>query len=525
MKKTWLPFLLACVSVALTVSAKAQRTTLKPSDFEPLTSLPWKWPGATLDSVLDAIFREPNVSIRYPVLAEYLRTMPVVDLSKAFDVCVTLECKQSPDSLIDLFLPIWAERDPQPCWKRTRDLFRLVGIEEGWLGYDSWKESERIAVHDRDAIAASPFWIRHRDVLTGFGSGVGESSLPKKERVRLMKEFVDVWFRAFGSWPGHGTYGSEYSSDFQRVVVTAFDSPADLFRSSQFPDGNVDRAAAFEVVLRRWLETEPAAAQEIVKKSGEKEWRPLYYQSEKRIAGPSTELLMIWARVDQEGIIRWADSLDVRKDELAGVAKGLLMSRVATEKRNRWLSDAKSAVPEENRVEKLLSHWAGWDPKPALDAAVATDDADTINSVAFRGTYGPFDNQPWNSSRFGIGVVKNFDVTSLPDEIRKAVVSEWGITIMEQWGDIDIGEAARYGVDFLLRADYAPRDRLTRFFSGHDEYPDEGGMIDRTFCALRVWAVVKPKEMKAWIATIKEADMRKALTWLLDHPWGTGPKK
>ena len=35
----------------------------------------------------------------------------------------------------------------------------------------------------------------------------------------------------------------------------------------------------------------------------------------------------------------------------------------------------------------------------------------------------------------------------------------------------------------------------------------------------------KLREMKAWIATIKEPDMRKALTWLLEHPWGTGPVK
>ena len=92
-------------------------------------------------------------------------------------------------------------------------------------------------------------------------------------------------------------------------------------------------------------------------------------------------------------------------------------------------------------------------------------------------------------------------------------------------GDIDIGEAARYGLNFLLRTDYAPRENLIKLFSGDDDFSSDSDMIDRTFCALRVWAVVKPKEMKAWIATIKEADMRKALTWLLEHPWGTGPKK
>lgn len=47
-------------------------------------------------------------------------------------------------------------------------------------------------------------------------------------------------------------------------------------------------------------------------------------------------------------------------------------------------------------------------------------------------------------------------------------------------------------------------------------------MIDRTFCALRTWAVVRPDEMKIWIATLKEKDLRTALTWLVENPWGTG---
>jgi hypothetical protein len=89
----------------------------------------------------------------------------------------------------------------------------------------------------------------------------------------------------------------------------------------------------------------------------------------------------------------------------------------------------------------------------------------------------------------------------------------------------DIGEAARYSLDFMLRYDYAPRENLIKLFSGDDKFSSDWDMIDRTFCALRVWAVVRPNEMKTWIATIKDAEMRKALTWLLNNPWGTGPKE
>jgi hypothetical protein len=30
--------------------------------------------------------------------------------------------------------------------------------------------------------------------------------------------------------------------------------------------------------------------------------------------------------------------------------------------------------------------------------------------------------------------------------------------------------------------------------------------------------------MKAWIATEPDPELRKSLTWLLEHPWGTHPE-
>ncbi len=509
--------------ISSVANALAERNKLKPSDFEPLTSLPWKKPDATLESVLDFIFREPNSGIRYPLLADYLRIVPVEELGKAFDLCIVLEGTQTPDALIDLFLRIWAKREPVTCWQRTKELFRLVGVEDGWLNYDDWTTRDRITVQDRDAIQASRFWIEHRDVLSSFAFGVDESALPREERVRLMKEFMDVWLDAFGTWPGHGTYGSDYSADPHGLVAAGFEVPADELRHRSFPNDGVDEAAAFEIGMRRWLEKEPGAALEIIKKVGEKKWRPSGSSSQHLNDGPSLELLMVWAKADLPAMIRWVDSLDILKDDVAAQAKGFLMSRVEAGTRNRWFADVKPAQAGQDRSEALLSGWAGWDPKAALDAAIATKDPDTIWSVAQKGAYGPFNDQPWNSSHFGIGVIKDFEVARLPKVLLKEVIAEWGIAIMEQWGDIDIGEAARYGVDFLLRTNYAPRKYLIKLFSGDDKFSSDSDMIDRTFCALRVWAVVKPREMKAWIATIKEADMRKALTWLLEHPWGTGP--
>ena len=523
---------IALLLISPVAEAMAERNHLKPSDFEPLTSLPWKKPDATLESVLDAVFREPNLAIRYPVLAEYLRTIQVRQLGKAFELCVDLNGVQTPDELVQLFLPIWAERDPKACWKRTKELLHLVGIEDGWLAHDSWKEMPRITVQDISAIRASRFWIGDRHSLNSFPIGVDRSSLPRKERIRLMKDFTDVWLGEFGSWTGYepvqrNPYSVWSYADTPNGVVHHFaDRPDSESMSRILPNiggYGIGAEAEFEVAVRRWLQAEPSAAPEILKLVREKKWPPSQGQMEPRVAGPSTELLIIWAKADLPAMVRWADGLDIRKDDVGAKAKGLLMSRVDAGTRNRWLADAKSADEKLDRTGALLKEWAGWDPKPALDAARGIEEGDTVFDIVLAAAEGPWGSYPRNTSHSGLGFIKEFDPSRMPEQVRTNSFLNWEM-ILEVWGEIDIGETARYGLDFLLRTHYAPRETLIKFFSGEDGYTDDA-MVDRTFCSLRVWAVVRPKEMKAWIGTLKEADMRKALTWLLDHPWGTGPKE
>jgi len=174
-------------------------------------------------------------------------------------------------------------------------------------------------------------------------------------------------------------------------------------------------------------------------------------------------------------------------------------------------------------METLLLGWAEWDLLPGLDAALATNELGMIEVMSVMAPVGPFGGGPANAAHYNLGLIKQFDASRLPKVMRDDHYPNWE-EIMEVWGDIDIGEAARYGLDFMLRNRYVPRENLIRLFSGDDKYAVDGNMIDRTFCALRVWAVVRPKEMKAWIATQPDKRMRTALTWLLEHPWG-GPGK
>jgi hypothetical protein len=234
---------------------------------------------------------------------------------------------------------------------------------------------------------------------------------------------------------------------------------------------------------------------------------------------------MLWAKLDLPGMTRWADSIDPAKakDNFVLDARGMLMSRVDAKTRARWLAQAKTPNPDDDLSRALIEQWAHWDPSAALAAAVATDDSQTLEEVAEELAEGPFEATFPKSSRFGLEAIRNFDVGALPAKFRDTLMDQWD-EIMDQWGDVDVCEAARYGMDFLNRIDRQHRDTLMRYLGGEDRDDKESDIVRRTVAALRVWAVVRPRGMKAWIATLKDADMQKALTWLLNHAMGTGPK-
>ena len=87
-----------------------------------------------------------------------------------------------------------------------------------------------------------------------------------------------------------------------------------------------------------------------------------------------------------------------------------------------------------------------------------------------------------------------------------------------------MAECARWGLRFLLESKLVDPVRLCALYRGYDNYRTDGDIGDRTFCALRVWAVVRPDEMREWIQTQRGEALQSALTWLLEHPWG-GPDK
>ncbi len=511
----------------------AQSGIVKPDEYQPLTSLPWQAPHATLEGALKAIYREPDPTIRYPVLACYLWTMPAGELGKAFDICVPLEGVQRPDDFIYRFLEIWGARDPEACWTKTRQLFRLVMYDQegsDWLDCTTW--TTRMVVPDVDAIRASPYWIGP-PALKGFPLGVGQSGVADKDRVKIMRAFADQWFDAFGTWPGNPTSGAveenpaisnnpDYIYSDPRLI-DAFLTPVDQlteFASSEVYPG---QKAVLDIAERRQLKAAPGSAAEIIKSLE----AALQENGPKGELSPSMGTLMLWASLDKAGMVRWADEHGGKGARFD--ARAVLMSRVDDATRARWLAETRTPNPDDDLTSQLLIGWGGWDPGAALHAAMtsATDKNAIFGSVFDEIEDGPFRgasvSQDW--VHFELEGIRNFALEKAQEKLWVGSDDHFE-ELMEDWGDIDIGEDARFGMNLMKRAAYPDREAMLRYFSGEDVEGEETGVVERTMAALRVWAVVRPREMKAWIGTLDDPALQKALTWMLNNPLGgkTGSK-
>lgn len=508
---------LLLAAASWTQEPKTKRLNWKPTDFQPLTTLPWLdiVPNDTA-KIVERIFREPMANIRYAVLGEYLRQMPVEQFGMAFDVALMLEGRENPDELVSQMLGIWAERNPQAAWDRTQALAKLVGIDHGWLGYDSWY-GERITVQDAEGIQGSRFWLNAWALLS-FPDGVESSKLSWPEKLPLLKAFTQFWFDRFQSWPGGG-YSSTLrpyqpmSAHGAAETIAMFGKDAlDLKHGDVYASGP-DAEAAFEVGLRRWLAERPQETPLILERIQKKHWRA-DGQTPEHSAALSVSLLLLWSQVDVAGLRAWATQAGNAGQDMPWLAKCILMGQVNAATQRQWLAE-----PQGDLRQDRITELAEWQPELAMNEALLSKDAEFVENVAY-GIVGP----NWcidsvNTTHFGLGFMRDFDLMRLSEETRLHFIGETAGILMEYWGNVDVGECARFGLRCLPHGEWPERKELLQFFRGEVDIGDDA-ILDRTFCSLRIWAVVRPDEMRAWLGTLKDQELRASLTWLLENPWG-----
>lgn len=512
------------VCVVFCSVSQAQRNDWRPKDFEPLTELPWRGNDANLEEVIDRIFRETNTAIRHSLLMEYFRMLPSEDRGRAFDLALALEGTNTPDDLVGWLLCAWAELDPAAAWERTKSLFELVGLEEGWLSYAAWDKA-RIEVQNRDSIRRSRYWLR-RHSLVGFAVGCNGSAIPTDQRTGLLKSFLELWFQRFTTWPEAAPpTGQQRLAEARRLpeeILRAFDPVTSDQNPAPIAGCSREARIGSEIIWRRWIVAKPDRIDKVIKSIDQTTFPPVTWPESlgESPATISTELLLVWRKVNPQSLMTWAESERRTAHQDAVVtAKCILINEVEAKLRQKWLGGLLGGKDGIKNLKKL----AAWEPQLAMESAIMVDKdqlklCDLVDGCA----HGPWEGQPWNASHSGLGYLMDHGLEHLPVSLRPELQRGWFTsTFMEQWGSIDVGEAARFGLRTML-ADYSvPRQQLIDICEGRASGDIDDGLVDRTICALRVWAVIRPEDMKKWIETIDGSDMQKALRWTVENPWGS----
>lgn len=502
---------LVCLSVlfCFTGVSVAQRLDWKSDAFLPLTSLPWSDHGLAVPDVLEKIFKEPDPQVRYPVLAEYFRKhLPGAQLGAAFELCVKLEGTQRPNDLVGLLLPLWAAREAEQALAKTKEWMERVVLEGHPLDLDRW-DSRPLRVVNLDEFRASSYWL-NASSLGGLGPALADAGRPVELRKQLMRDYANLFIDRAGTLPNSPV--TDYPArDLELIQV--LELSAEILKTRLLAAGETERkSAAFRAGVARLMALEPASAEE---------WLELL-----PIGSHLNQHLLLWSKLDWAGMLQWVEAPRGMNHPARRSAQGILMSGVAKDVRDRWLAEAsRVAGDQQPSLAELLEAWARVDPLRALEAAGRYHDADILCEVANETVYPGASS--YNRSHPGLAAVRAYDLRRvLPHMSEEAVQSigwHWGYTEMEQWLEVDAGEAARYGFEYLTRfpdSKVISRGDLIRLLEGDDDAASDSDMIDRTLCALRFWAMWKPDEMRKWIAGLNDPEMQKALTWTLENPWG-----
>jgi hypothetical protein len=492
--------------------------------FPFLSALPWEAPGASRRTVLERIFREPDPPIRRVILREYLRgVLPVGEFPAAFDECITLEQADFPDDTAALVMREWAARDPAAALERCRALLDLI-IEGAPGELYSWKEPLRPANPER--VRASSYWFGGRQIAHAWQAGLdANADLPQVPRRELASAFTNAYYRRFQQYPptegedpwkawnrryrwGYGHKPDTVASDpalRDSLLELLRTPPAEIAGKITWPKGPTDDPL-YARALVRWMDGDATKAPRIVEQA-------LDVYDPKRFYRGQTELLEIipveflaeWARLDREGFITW------QQKEWRGWRAQAVFRSLAPAKDGARYHDYSNF--SESRGEEFQKLWLQLDPGRAMPGLQGQEGADSS-------IYRALDNLARSDSP------ANYWRAQIPPYLRRTecpgVNEAWSVTRV--WAKVDFrGMVTDYGFPRCLCTDEFKREDLPGILTNRVPLPRDSG-TRVTLSALRVWAVLRPAEMEAWItSSMFEAPLREALSWILKNAEGGFP--
>ncbi len=445
------------------------------------------------------IFAPENRDHRVALYQAHLEELPANRFATLYaELCRLEEWEQSP--WLRLFVSAWAKKDPEGAWKTVHGWFDMTMVGDHFV--DAWQQELR-PPRRRDLVRSGAV-LPDGQLLMAFLDGLRLSTLPPKKREAMEAEFERALTEIFGEdQQSANLYESKETVDLRAVrAVQAASMPGLL--------DLLDRAVAEKQVftvkcgLRRWLALMPEAGEHVIN------WA--------RTRMPETvgAALGAWAVSHPEEAYAW-----VLKNQADGLHEGAgraLVPHLNQAQREDLLQRiAGIDGPEVNMHYNLadaLSLWALREPEKAFAKALAMGGRETLSWCAFTTIC---QMGPLEESRNPVLEA----IASLP----VSVDENRAYMIMEDWGDTNSAQAARYGVAWLLKEREFNKDSiytkeyLIHVWSGKDG-PGDADMDDRTFGCLRVWAIVAPDEMAAWIKTLPDPEIQAALEWLRLHAQG-----
>jgi hypothetical protein len=493
--------------------------------FRVLSGLPWKEPGSTRKTVLERIFQEPHTLARREVLREYLHTaLPVEEFPAAFDECVALEQANFPGAMAEFVIRAWAERDPAAAINRCQTLFDLV-IEGAPRGFDEWKTPIRVS--NLEKARASSYWFGDRGVVHACWKGLAASTLPPERRKELEAEFREAYVRRFQEdlpadieepsqvWAirfqsSYVEHPPTISSDagmrveFFRLLGA---SPEEIPGMLKWPN-ETPKDITFPRALIRWMNGDGRKAPQILDRILDVyDPRHYYRDDDATMDLVPVEFLVEWAILDRAGFMAWVDG---NFHTCGWRAKAVYLTVMPKESEYEVIS--KTRAFRRNHQEELKSKfdklWITLDPYNAIPWLSRDGDYSINEALDDLWRSDP----PANYWRSVIAAYTNRDRRGGGNEA-------WGVTMV--WARVDFTAMIKqYGLPWCLRSGEYKKSEVPRMFSNRQAL-ENGSGLHNTLSALRTWAILRPKEMRAWID--KETfppDLREALLWLLDNATG-----
>ena len=489
--------------------------------FRVLSGLPWKEPGSTRKTVLERIYQEPHPLARREVLREYLHTaLPVEEFPLAFDECIALEEADFPGAVPEFVMREWAERDPAAAVNRCQTLFDSV-IEGAPLKFEAW--STPIRVGNLEKARASSYWFADRGVVHACWKGLAAATLPPERRKELEAAFTEAYLRRFQEKPPGDIkepaqvwshrHRSSYvenpptiSSDagmraeFIRLLTAP---PQEIPGTLKWPSEPWDNVT-FPRALIRWMNGDGKKAPQIVEQVLDAYDPRRYYRDDNVVMDVvPTEFLVEWAILDRTGFVAWAGERS-RGWRAEAVYLAVMSKESERDVASRlWQLNDKAL---KSQTQKL---WIALDPRSALARPSRYGDESNIHDVLddlwrsdppanyWRSTIAPY----IKLHRFGGGN------------------EAWGITTV--WAPVDFTDMVKqYGLPWCLYSEEIKKSQVPGMFSNREAMENDSGLRN-TLSALRTWAILRPKEMRAWIdSETFTQDLREALLWLLDNASG-----